>query len=228
MIRLLQTAGVLAWVAAGAVGVLCARQLRTPSSEVSAILASPSIVGAFVDSGSGRKDGEERTPLLVAEAQALALHLDPPPPPEPPRPTARKPAAAEPVPLPRPAVQTSPKFKVLGTSCSETDRERSIALIAVPGTDAQWMREGQQVGHFVIHEIQPGLVVCLAGEQLHEIAIEADAAMPSLADTGEAALSLGRRVAAGTPSGSPPAGPSRRPTRRSSRTVGSARTRILD
>ncbi len=228
MIRLLQTASVLAWVAAGAVGLLCARQLRTPSSQVSAILASPSIVEAFVDSGSGRKDDEERTPLLVAEAQALALYLDPPPPPKARKPATREPTAAAPVPLPRPAVQTSPKFKVLGTSCSETDRGRSIALIAVPGTDAQWMREGQQVSHFVIHEIQPGLVVCLAGEQLHEMAIEADAAMPSLADTGGAALLSGPRAAAGTPSGSPSAGPSRRPTRRSSRTVGSARTRILD
>lgn len=227
MIRLIHTLGVLALAAAAVVGVLCARPFLSPSREFSGILAAPSALARFNESVGPLRDREERVPPLVAQAQTLALYLDPPPPPGPPRPMAKKPVAPEPPPPPRPA-QTSPKFKVLSTSCSETNRARSIALIAVPGADAQWMREGEQVGHVVIHEIRPGTVVCLAGEQLCELSVETEVASPSLAGAGGSALSSAPRSAASAVPAGHSTGPSRRPTRRSSRTVGSNRNRILD
>lgn len=225
----MQIASIVALVAAGVVVTLSVRQFLPSSHETPAILVAPGALTAFTESGGRPSDGEEKTPPLVAQAQALALYLNPPPPPEQPaNPAADEtPVAPEPV-LPRPT-QTSPKFKVLGTSCPETNRERSIALIAMPGTDAQWLREGEHMGHYVIHEIRPGVVVCLAGEQLHEMAVETEAVSAPLASTGRSGPPSGPLTAAGSlPAAEHPTGPSRRPTRRSSRTVGSDRSRVPD
>ena len=38
--------------------------------------------------------------------------------------------------------------------------------------EARWVKEGAQMGHFVVHEIRKGLVVLRNGEQRRELAVE--------------------------------------------------------
>ncbi len=42
------------------------------------------------------------------------------------------------------------------------------------------MREGDQLGHFVIHEIKLGVVVCSSGDQLRAMVVERDPGSRSL------------------------------------------------
>jgi hypothetical protein len=84
------------------------------------------------------------------------------------------PERSELIPPVRPA-SASVNFKVYGTSYYPNEPGRSMALIAEPGaTNGQerWVKEGTQIGHFVIHEIRRGVVVYRDGEQLHEMAVE--------------------------------------------------------
>jgi hypothetical protein len=58
-----------------------------------------------------------------------------------------------------------------------------LALIAElgsgPGSE-RWVKEGTQVGHFVIHEIRRGAIVYRDGDNLREMAVEHDASLPSI------------------------------------------------
>jgi hypothetical protein len=50
-----------------------------------------------------------------------------------------------------------------------------MALISEVGSlegNGRWVKEGTQVGHFVIHEIRKGMIVYRDGEQLREMAVE--------------------------------------------------------
>jgi hypothetical protein len=58
-----------------------------------------------------------------------------------------------------------------------------MALIAELGSGAgseRWVKEGAQVGHFVIHEIRRGAVVYRDGDNLREMAVERGASPPSI------------------------------------------------
>lgn len=48
-----------------------------------------------------------------------------------------------------------------------------MALVAEPGgseADGRWVKEGNQLGHFVVHEIRKGTVVFRSGDDLRELA----------------------------------------------------------
>lgn len=50
-----------------------------------------------------------------------------------------------------------------------------MALISEPGLGGgleRWVKEGDQVGHFVIHEIRRGVVVARSGDRLQEMTVE--------------------------------------------------------
>ena len=54
------------------------------------------------------------------------------------------------------------KFKLEGTSYYPQQPERSIALIRTPGShedNPRCVKEGERLGHFVIHKIRRGVVV---------------------------------------------------------------------
>ncbi len=54
-----------------------------------------------------------------------------------------------------------------------------VETAAMPGGE-RWVKEGTQIGHFVIHEIRKGMIVYRDGEQLREMAVEHGASVPSL------------------------------------------------
>ena len=117
---------------------------------------------------------KERLSPLLAAAGAFAVHLNPPRPAPAVAPEASKPAPAAPV--VRPPAATA-KFTLRGTSCAADRPERSMALIWVPGASdhGRWVRQGAQVGHFLIQEVRPGSVIYVDGEQVREMAIERQA-----------------------------------------------------
>jgi len=233
MVRLMRSAGFLALAGACAVVWLCARQWRGGAEADPPILLSAGVVEAFVQRGP--PPTEKRASPLVAQARSLERYLSPLAPPKPAKPPSPKKQEVkrEPVPAIRP-VQATPKFTVRATSYNESRPEKSIALIAEPGGQAaHWVREGERIGHFVVHEIRPGSVVCLAGEKLQEMTLQRDPAPTAVASgdgsTGPGPSSRPRATAAASDAPAlQPTEPSRRPSRANRRTVGSARTMALD
>ncbi len=223
MIRAMQTAGVLALAVACGVVLLCMRGWRRVPPPVT----TDSIVQTFKD-GRGRSadNREETASPLVAQAEAFGLFLNPAPLVKRPAPPARKERSAVPagVPKVRPVAAT-PKFKLIGTSCSEMRPERSLALIVESGSnEARWVREGEQLGHFTIHEIKPGVVVYLADEKLSEMALDCEAeptAVVASSDPGSLAAADSAPSARSVRS-------SGRPRTTRALTVGSVRTAALD
>jgi hypothetical protein len=188
MVRWFYILGISSLLVSCGIFGLCVRQWHQADPQHEALLQAPSAVEQFRDSaGQCAGEGAERTPPLVAQAEILASYLAPPrlcsgqegqttaglvSPPE-----------ASELALPvRPAAGTV-NFKLRGTSYYPDQPGRSMALIAEPGVvDGQERRvkEGTQLGHFVIHEIRRGMIVYRDGEQLREMAVEHGASAPSL------------------------------------------------
>ena len=182
MVRLLYILSVCAILAAcGVFGLLLSGRSQQ-DARVEEFLSGPSAVERFKarGGGSGARSAEE--PPLVVQAKALALLLNPPKSPQ--RPSAAGVPARSSLGAPavRPAA-ASVRFKLCGTSYYPNEPQRSMALIcdvgAVEGGE-RWVKEGAQVGHFVIHEIRRGVIVYRDGEQLREMAVEHGASVPSI------------------------------------------------
>jgi hypothetical protein len=75
------------------------------------------------------------------------------------------------------------KFRLCATSYYPNQPGRSMALIgeldAAEGNE-RWVKEGTQVGHFIIHEIRRGVIVYRDGDNLREMAVERRASLPSI------------------------------------------------
>ncbi len=83
----------------------------------------------------------------------------------------------------RPATP-SVNFRLYGTSCYRSQPNRSMALISemgAPEGSERWVKEGAQLGHFVIHEIRQDGILYRDGDQLRKMAVEPAAGLPSLA-----------------------------------------------
>jgi hypothetical protein len=134
----------------------------------------PSAIETFKQNGRLARDGvQERTPLIV-EAEAFARHLDPPKSAEklPASPTM---TTSTPVLPPGRPVAPSVSFRLRATSCYPNRPGRSMALVAEIGIGEgaeRWVREGTQVGHFVIQEIRRGSITYRDGDQVREMAVE--------------------------------------------------------
>ena len=182
MVRLAYILGACAILTACGVFGLWVSELSQGDARLEEFLNGPSAVERFKarGGGSGARSAEE--PPLVVQAKALALLLNPPKSPE--RASAAG-VAAKPspgAPAVRPAAP-SVRFKLCGTSYYPNEPQRSMALISDVGAaegGERWVKEGAQVGHFVIHEIRRGVIVYRDGEQLREMAVERGASMPSL------------------------------------------------
>ncbi len=55
-----------------------------------------------------------------------------------------------------------------------------ISELGSPEGEQQWVKEGIQLGHFVIHEIRKGMIVYRDGEQLREMAVEHGASLTGI------------------------------------------------
>jgi hypothetical protein len=104
---------------------------------------------------------------LLRQAEALALYLNPPKPPAPP--AAARPRV-NPPPAPRPAA-TTPKFRLLSTSCHHSRPEQSLALVSEPGKGEHWVRKGDSLGHLVVEGIKDGTLIYRDGGQLQEVTV---------------------------------------------------------
>jgi hypothetical protein len=110
----------------------------------------------------------------------------------------------------RPAAPSA-KFTLHGTSYYPNQPRRSMALICEAGSvegSERWVKEGAQVGHFVIQEIRHNAIVCRDGEQLREIAVEQTGRLPGIVrDVRPGARQVGAAVAGVDAVRPTPAGP---------------------
>ncbi|MGE5294212.1 MAG: hypothetical protein ACM3VT_05235 [Solirubrobacterales bacterium] len=224
MIRLLHLLSLLAVIAAGGIFTFCAVQWRYRDDAFSVdTTRSPQSRGA------AQTAGDERLSPLITAAQGLAANLLPPPPVR--EKTAVQDAPKPGAPVVRPPTAT-PQFKVRGTICAGPS-EKSIALIWEPGVSnaGRWVKEGTQLGHFVIHEIRPGSVVYLDGDKLCEMAIEREttpAATTVVATAAGVPTTNLPEKSAGNTRPAQTTNRSKRPTGGNGFTVGSPRTSTLN
>jgi hypothetical protein len=188
MVRLFYIVGISSLLASCGVFGLCVRQWSSYDPTAKEFLASPTAIERFQEIHSPLNDAvEKETPPLVVQARLLALCLEPPSPAVMGRrdeaPGARDAGtAAPPAPILRPPAP-SVTFKLHGTSYYPNQPDRSMALISETGYgvgEERWVKEGMQLGHFVIHEIRKGMIVYRDGEQLREMAVEHGASVPSI------------------------------------------------
>jgi len=183
MLRLLPILGFSLILLAGGILALSVSAWSRADLQLEEIRNRSSAVERFKESdGEGRDLAGGDTAPLIVQAEALARYLNPPKSPD--QPSAPAPTASSTplVPPVRPAAPSA-KFKLHGTSYYPNQPDRSMALIAELGAAAgsgRWVKEGAQLGHFVIHEIRRGAIVYRDGDDLREMAVERSASLPSL------------------------------------------------
>jgi len=210
MVRVLQIFCVLICLSTGAVLALCVHDLGYENPAVEGICRQPSILQRFEELRSQRDTLTEKNAPLVVQASAFATYLNGPVEHESKEVVvAGRRAPRNIAKVPKIRVVPSAKFKLKGTSYYPNRPERSIALIAEPGStdeNQRWVKEGERLGHFVVHEIRRGVVVYRdQNEQLHEMSIERKTATRSLVRDHISSLTtaraeFGKRL---TPSGQP-------------------------
>jgi hypothetical protein len=117
-------------------------------------------------------DREPRKSPLVVQAEILARFLNPPASPRPPV-TSPRPVPLAVAPVVRPAMASLP-FRLHATCYNSSRPEESRALIGEPGDGRtrRWLKEGMQIGHFIVQEIRDGAVICVNGDQVQELVVE--------------------------------------------------------
>jgi len=128
-------------------------------------LAKPGVVEQFKANSGKPAKKESQTSPLVKQAQAFALRINPPKPKKISLPTARNETKLRPK-------KVSVKFPLLGTCYHPSRPEKSIALIDLPAKGPRWVRQGDEVGHLVIEQIESKFIVIRDGERTSELAIE--------------------------------------------------------
>ena len=121
--------------------------------DVRELLDSPGVVEKFkkTQSNAPKRPKDNESPL-VKEAKSLALYLNPPAKVEK-RPVKVNQDTKSIVKAP---TNVSAKFKIVGTSYSESNPSTSLALLDIAGKGLRWIRQGETVGHLVIEEVKPG------------------------------------------------------------------------
>jgi hypothetical protein len=181
MIRMLQISGLLALGLACSVFALSAREWHRSDVGLEKMQGYSSAIEKFRELNGSAANLSKQVSPLIAQAEALATYLNPPKQPEnPPTPgTTMRPAPS--VPPIRLAASLSAKFTLRGTSYYPNEPGRSMALIAELGAakgSERWVKEGTQVGHFIIHEIRRGAIVYRDGDGLREMDVEHDVSLP--------------------------------------------------
>jgi hypothetical protein len=205
-VRILQIFCFLICLSAGIVLALCIIDLGHKDPEVQRICNQPSVLQRFEELHNQRNTQVEKESPLVVQAQAFATYLNGPVVQEKEVvATGSKPPRNTPKSLKTRIVPTA-KFELEGTSYYPNRPDRSIALIRTAGSNEdnpRWVKEGERLGHFVIHRIKRGTVVYQdENEQLHEMSIQRKTAAPSLVRDHISSLTasrtdLGQRSAPG-------------------------------
>jgi len=160
MVRLFYIVGISSLLASCGVFALCARQWYQADPQHETLLRAAGAVQRYAENvGERAQEDAEQVSPLVAQAEIFASCLNPPRPGE--ERILETPPVVEtkwepPVPMP-PVRPTAPlaKFTLLATSFCPSQPGRSMALISEVGSlegNERWVKEGAQVGHFVIHE----------------------------------------------------------------------------
>jgi hypothetical protein len=185
MVRVLHTCGVIVLILAGVGSYLTTRCWSEPDPNVERVLQHPSAIDRSSEAIVQSDDATTRNGPLILQAEAFSSYLQPVVPDkkgELPAPALEEQANNDPV-LPVRPVATAAKFTLRATSFYPSQPHRSIALVAEVGSangSERWVKEGSQVGHFVIHEIRQGAVVYRDGDQLREMTVDVAAAPRSL------------------------------------------------
>lgn len=130
--------------------------------EIEKFLNVPGVVETFKKLATKTDKSSDQISPLVKQAQAFARIINPPPPPKPkskPKKTApKKITKSKPVP-PKPKVPVNTKFKLIATCRYEKDPTKSMALLDMPAKGLKWFRQGEEVNHLIIEQIEDGNIV---------------------------------------------------------------------
>ena len=170
MIKTLQISSILAVVLAAVLFVSSVVFGVQKDAEVEAFLKSPSIKDKFTETmgGAVKRPSDQSSPL-VENAQRFASIMNPPKPEAPERPAApTSPVVTKAV----EPVQTSAKFRVLGTSYYEANPKMSLVFIDEPGKGLHWVRQGSDIMHLTIEEVKDGRIVVRDAQGTSEMVAE--------------------------------------------------------
>ncbi|MEJ5259194.1 MAG: hypothetical protein WHS88_03285 [Anaerohalosphaeraceae bacterium] len=209
MLKALRIASLAAVI--GAVVVLAAVAVLgfRGDPEIEAFLAQEGVVEQFRKKSQTVPAAKpDAVSPLEQAAKAFALRIDPPPPPpppkpvEPPKPPEVKPPVVQP---PRPPENRQPtltaKFTLIATARYTDQPEKSMALLQNVQNEYKWYRQGDQVGHLVIHEIKDGSIVLYQGDKFNselfmpappptKSLLKSDGAVASAAPRGPSSVSV--------------------------------------
>ncbi len=185
MIKTLRITSVVAAIAAGVLiyyFVIPVVVGADGDDRVDEILDSPTVVEKFEQTeGAESKASTGPASPLVQQANAFASYLSPPKP----RPT-RNYTRGSTTTTKRPVGPTTPKFKVFATTYFEGNPELSQALIDEPGKGKHWVRQSSMVGHLLIEQVKPGVVVVKSSEETFSLEIESNPQASALNKTSSA------------------------------------------
>jgi hypothetical protein len=182
MTTLLHILGTCAVLAASGVFLLCLSKPIRDDPFLEEIRSHPGVIQTFTAQGSGARSDLPEAPPLVVQAEAFARLLNPRGGAEVSLVREMPVGSAEIKMLIRPAAPLA-RFRIHGTSCYPSQPGRSMALISDAGAPEgceRWVKEGSQIGHFVIHEIRPNGITYRDGDQLREMAVETVAGPTSI------------------------------------------------
>lgn len=164
MIKTLKITGFLAVLATVACVAMLAIFGLKGDPEIRKVLDSESAVALFRKKTTKASSANDQVSPLVKQAKALALRINPPPKPKPvakktPRPT---PGKSKSIPTPKVA-KVNTKFDLIATCKYEDQPEKSMALLDLPAKGLQWFRQGQEINHLIIQQINDGNIVLYKG-----------------------------------------------------------------
>jgi hypothetical protein len=173
MVRILHVASVLALIAASVVFALCVRNHQGEDQQIGEFLACSAAEKLNQSQRDHAKERREQLSPLVRQAQILAAYLNPPVSPK--RERAARPEEETRVVAQSPEITpaaTSPKFKLQGISYRPSKPKASMALIWEPDGRRRWVKEGTQLGHVTIVEINSDSVLYADGGDTQTMAVD--------------------------------------------------------
>ena len=164
MIKTLRIAGVLTAVMAVVLLALPVVFGSGNGKDSNKLIDTETIIEKFkkIRESQTRKNEEQISPL-VKEANDFALYLNPP------APKITTMISQDPVFPPPPQIV---QFKLISTCVHQTSPELSLALVDQPGEGLHWVRPSDKIGHFVVKEVQSGLLIVNDGQKNVEVKIE--------------------------------------------------------
>lgn len=174
MLKTLKLVSIVVVTASVLVAALAAYYGTKGDPEIEKLLKEPGAVEQFKAGASVTEDTTGQVSPLVTQAKAFALRLNPPPPEVPDLPAGPSgPATSKPTGIPKPqkTISRRAKFNVVATCYYPEAKEKSLALIDLPGEGHKWVKQGQEVEHIIIAEIFDGGLKYESGEITEELTV---------------------------------------------------------